>query len=137
MAGHSDTPLARKLGIKGRLRGPGDWSTQRIPGSAGACSGIDRVHEHSECADQSGARVCDGTRCARPVACDAAQETFAGGGRLVSWPKKSSKLPTDIADDTIRKFALPLGFVDVKVCAVTEVWSGLKLVDVKELRARS
>jgi hypothetical protein len=52
----------------------------------------------------------------------------------VSWPKKSSKVPTDITDDTIREVALPLGFVDVKVCAVTEVWSGLKLVIRKELR---
>ena len=52
----------------------------------------------------------------------------------ISWPKKSSKVPTDISEDTIRTVALPLGFVDVKVCAVTEVWSGLKLVIRKELR---
>jgi hypothetical protein len=52
----------------------------------------------------------------------------------VSWPKKSSRAPTDITEDTIRDIALPLGFVDVKVCAVDEVWSGLKLVIRKELR---
>lgn len=52
----------------------------------------------------------------------------------VSWPKKSAKVPTDVTEDTIREVALPLGFVDVKVCAVTEVWSGLKLVIRKELR---
>jgi len=52
----------------------------------------------------------------------------------ISWPKKASKVPTDITEDTIREFALPLGFVDVKVCAVSEVWSGLKLVIRKELR---
>jgi hypothetical protein len=52
----------------------------------------------------------------------------------VSWPKKSSKVPTDITEDTIREVALPLGFVDIKVCAVTEIWSGLKLVVRKELR---
>src|SRR5258706_6854458 len=46
----------------------------------------------------------------------------------VSWPKKSAKVPTDITEDTIREIALPLGFVDIKVCAVSEVWSGLKLV---------
>jgi len=46
----------------------------------------------------------------------------------VSWPKKASKVPTDITEDTIREIALPLGFVDIKVCAVSEVWSGLKLV---------
>lgn len=52
----------------------------------------------------------------------------------VSWPKKASKQPTDITEDVIRELALPLGFVDVKVCAVSEVWSGLKLVVRKELR---
>jgi hypothetical protein len=52
----------------------------------------------------------------------------------VSWPKKSAKVTTEIDEDIIRELALPLGFVDVKVCAVTEVWSGLKLVVRKELR---
>ena len=52
----------------------------------------------------------------------------------VSWPKKSAKVPTDITEDTIRAVAVPLGFVDIKVCAVSEVWSGLKLVVRKELR---
>lgn len=52
----------------------------------------------------------------------------------ISWPKKASKLPTDIAEDTIRELALAPGFVDVKVCAVDEIWSGLKLVIRKELR---
>jgi len=52
----------------------------------------------------------------------------------ISWPKKSSKVPTDITEETVREVALPLGFVDIKVCAVTEVWSGLKLVVRKELR---
>ena len=47
----------------------------------------------------------------------------------VSWPKKRRpRCSTDITEDTIRAVALPLGFVDVKVCAVTDVWSGLKLV---------
>jgi len=52
----------------------------------------------------------------------------------VSWPKKAAKVPTDITEDTIREVALPLGFVDIKVCAVSGVWSGLKLVLRKELR---
>lgn len=52
----------------------------------------------------------------------------------ISWPKKSSKVPTDITEDVIREVALSLGFVDVKVCAVSDVWSGLKLVIRKELR---
>lgn len=52
----------------------------------------------------------------------------------VSWPKKSAKMETDIVEDTIRELALPLGYVDIKVCAVSEIWSGLKLVIRKELR---
>ncbi|QIG53051.1 DUF3052 family protein [Altererythrobacter sp. BO-6] len=52
----------------------------------------------------------------------------------VSWPKKVSKVETDIKEDTIREVCLPLGLVDTKVCAVDETWSGLKLVIRKELR---
>ena len=52
----------------------------------------------------------------------------------VSWPKKASKVPTDVTEDVIREVALPLGLVDIKVCAVSEVWSGLKLVVRKDLR---
>ncbi len=52
----------------------------------------------------------------------------------VSWPKKSSKVPTTITEDTIRELALPLGLVDIKVCAVDDTWSGLKLVARKDLR---
>ncbi|MCW5664652.1 MAG: DUF3052 family protein [Piscinibacter sp.] len=53
----------------------------------------------------------------------------------ISWPKKSSKVPSEVTEDTIRELALPLGFVDIKVCAVSEVWSGLKLTVRKELRS--
>lgn len=52
----------------------------------------------------------------------------------VSWPKKASKVPTDVTEDVVRALALPMGLVDVKVCAVDAVWSGLKLVRRKALR---
>jgi hypothetical protein len=52
----------------------------------------------------------------------------------ISWPKKSSCVATDVTEETVRQLALPLGLVDIKVCAVDEVWSGLKLVIRKELR---
>ncbi|MEM8917604.1 MAG: hypothetical protein AAGE37_01990 [Pseudomonadota bacterium] len=52
----------------------------------------------------------------------------------VSWPKKAAKVDTDITEDTIRSLCLPMGFVDIKVCAIDAVWSGLKLVIRKELR---
>ena len=63
------------------------------------------------------------------------RHTIAPDGFVwVSWPKKTSKVPTDITEDTIRELCLPLGFVDVKVCAVDQTWSGLKLMIRKELR---
>jgi hypothetical protein len=52
----------------------------------------------------------------------------------VSWPKKSSGMPTDITEEVIRAVSLPLGFVDIKVCAVDDTWSGLKLMIRKENR---
>ena len=55
-------------------------------------------------------------------------EIVQNGMIWVSWPKKASKVPTDVTEDVIRDFALQIGLVDVKVCAVDKVWSGLKLV---------
>jgi hypothetical protein len=52
----------------------------------------------------------------------------------ISWPKKASRVPTEINEDLIREIALPTGLVDVKVCAVDATWSGLKLMIRKELR---
>ncbi|HEU5136809.1 MAG TPA: DUF3052 family protein [Steroidobacteraceae bacterium] len=54
----------------------------------------------------------------------------------VSWPKKTANVPSDVTEDTIRAVALPMGLVDIKVCAVDETWSGLKLVLRKELRRK-
>jgi len=58
------------------------------------------------------------------------------GAIWVSWPKRSAKVPSDITEDTIRAEAFPLQLVDVKVCAVDETWSGLKLVIRKIARAK-
>jgi hypothetical protein len=52
----------------------------------------------------------------------------AGAMCWVAWPKRASRVPTDVTEDVVRDLALPLGLVDVKVCAMTDVWSGLKLV---------
>jgi len=59
---------------------------------------------------------------------DLKQQIKSNGIIWVSWPKKASKVPTDITEDVIRNFALQSGLVDIKVCAVDEIWSGLKLV---------
>jgi len=63
------------------------------------------------------------------------RDTLSPDGMVwVSWPKKASKVPTDVTEDVIRDICLPMGLVDVKVCAVDTVWSGLKLMIRKELR---
>ena len=57
------------------------------------------------------------------------RENIADTGTVwVSWPKRSAGVPTDVTEDVVRAVALPLGFVDVKVCAIDETWSGLKLM---------
>jgi hypothetical protein len=61
-------------------------------------------------------------------------QVASDGQVWVSWPKQAAKVETDVTEDTIREIALPLGFVDTKVCAIDETWSGLKLVIRKELR---
>jgi hypothetical protein len=58
------------------------------------------------------------------------------GGLWIAWPKKASKVPTDITEDTVREVFLPLGLVDNKVCAIDDVWSGLRVVWRKENRNR-
>ncbi|WP_246614153.1 DUF3052 domain-containing protein [Paractinoplanes bogorensis] len=56
------------------------------------------------------------------------------GGFWVAWPKRASKVPTDVTEDVVREIALPTGLVDNKVCAIDEVWSGLRLVIRRENR---
>lgn len=63
-------------------------------------------------------------------------EIVSNGSIWVSWPKKASKIATDITEDVIRSLALSIGLVDVKVCAVDAVWSGLKLVIPIKLRQK-
>jgi hypothetical protein len=64
----------------------------------------------------------------------AARKMRADAAIWVSWPRKPANVSTDVSEDTIRALALPMGLVDIKVCAVDEVWSGLKFVVRKELR---
>ena len=133
-AGYSGTPLAKKLGIKPGSQvllvgAPDDYESLLAPLPPGvvfraqAGEGIDLVQvfvtRRAELEQHLAALR-------RKLRVDASV--------WVSWPKKSAKVPTDITEDTIRAVALPLGFVDIKVCAVSEVWSGLKLVVRKELR---
>jgi hypothetical protein len=134
MAGYSDTPLAKKLGIKEGckvflVKAPAHYRAllaplpARVRFTATANSSTNLVHAFAT--ERSAlARLLPMLRKKLPHE----------AAIWVSWPKRSSKVPTDITEDTVREVALPLGFVDIKVCAVTEVWSGLKLVLRKELR---
>ena len=134
MPGYSGTPLARKLGLKPPLDvlligAPEDYRTWLgdLP------SGVSFVA--SSRAPVQAAHLFLSKRTLLQKHLTALRRQLEPDGFVwVSWPKKASKVPTDITEDTIRDVALPLGFVDIKVCAVSEVWSGLKLVIRKEQR---
>ena len=134
MVGYSVSPLATKLGIKigtkiRPVNAPEGYLTlvePLPPGTkvVGRLSGdTDIVHIFSS------------RRAELAKALKAYREKLKPTAVVwVSWPKKAAKLQTDITEDTVREIALPLGFVDIKVCTVTDIWSGLKLVVRKELR---
>ena len=134
--GYSGTPLARKLGIAAGSRvvalnapdGYRDWLAPLPEGvrfEARVSAAVDVVHVFAD------------RRAELKKQLDGLRGRIAPAAAVwVSWPKKASQVPTDITEDTIRELALPIGFVDVKVCAVSEVWSGLKLVIRKELRGQ-
>jgi DUF3052 family protein len=132
--GYSGKPLAKKLGIVEGARillrhAPGYYREliKPIP------TGVSFDNRLSEATDIVHLFITRQERLEKELA--AVRKSLRSNAVLwVSWPKKASKVPTDITEDTIRELALPLGFVDVKVCAVSEVWSGLKLVIRKEHR---
>ena len=128
MAGYSGTPLVKKLGIKPGFRvfvdnAPDTYRQILDPLPADVTfldkldADLDMIHLF---ADEAKALAAKLKRCWKKLK--------PAGILWVSWPKKASKVPTDITEDTIRDLALPMGLVDVKVCAVDEIWSGLKLV---------
>jgi len=132
--GYSGTPLARKLGIKDSshillMSAPDDLVQLLEPLPGGVVfetrigPRVDIVHVFVTRKEELGKHLRALRKKLKP---DAAV--------WVSWPKKASRVPTTVTEDTIRELALPIGFVDIKVCAVSEVWSGLKLVVRMELR---
>jgi|SRR6516162_4373865 hypothetical protein len=128
MHGYSGTPLAKKLGIKPDCRifvenAPDNYATllaplpDRVDIVKKLTGKVDLVHLF--------------TKEARELTAKLQKYLSAIRGDAViwiSWPKKAAKIATDITEDVIRDIALPLGLVDTKVCAVDEIWSGLKLV---------
>lgn len=129
MVGYSGTPLVRKLGIKPGTKlvvvgdVPDDYKSLLGPlPERAAVSGrgkppIEAVHIFATKRAELAKHLAHLRKTLEP-----------DGYVWVSWPKKASRVPTNITEDVIREVALPMGFVDIKVCAVSEVWSGLKLV---------
>ena len=134
MAGYSGTPLSKKLGVKSghvvhAIAAPRGYRAllDPLPGEVTftprLSSGVDIVHVF---VTEQSALASLIPRLRKVMKPDAAI--------WVSWPKKASKMKTDVTEDFVRAVALPTGLVDVKVCAVDDVWSGLKLVVRKALR---
>ena len=129
MPGYSGTPLAKKLGLK-----PGKTLvvTGEVPAEYG--SWLEPLPQGTTIAGKGkpplGAVHVFVTRRAELVRhLEHLRKALVPDGYVwISWPKKASRMPTNITEDVIREVALPLGFVDIKVCAVSDVWSGLKLV---------
>ena len=131
---YSGTPLAKKLGIISAMRvalleAPDNYMNILAPLPEGVAfvnsidTSVDIVHVFTTSRSDLSACLTMLRQCLNPQALV-----------WVSWPKQASKVPTSVNENTIRELALPLGFVDIKVCAVTEIWSGLKLVVRKQLR---
>jgi hypothetical protein len=133
-AGYSGTPLWKKLGLKDGL---GLWRDGVPDGVAAeiAESGLALDERTGPEAGLDAALVFVTARAALAERLQRLRPALAAAGMVwVCWPKKASKVATDITEDVVREEALPLGFVDVKVCAVDAVWSGLKLVIRKAAR---
>lgn len=135
-AGYSGTPLWKKLGLKegatlAAVNVPDSFAEDlgELPTGAKLRKGL--KSNETLCivfvADRAGLEK-------QVVA--AAKKLHADGALWISWPKKTSKLFRDLTEDGIREVVLPMGLVDVKVCAVNADWSGLKLMVRKELRAK-
>jgi hypothetical protein len=136
MAGYSGTPLARKLGVKAGCRmvviePPANYDELLAP----LPDDVQRTNRIDARAELVHAFVTKRVQLQKLLT-HAAAKAPADAAIWVSWPKKSAKAATDVTEDVIREVALPLGFVDIKVCAVDEFWSGLKLVVRKELRPK-
>jgi hypothetical protein len=134
MAGYSGTPLVKKLGIKAGTRIFTESAFSGYPKLLGPLPAdamfVPRLTADTDIIHLFVTKKSDLAKALKSLRVRIRDEAAI----WVSWPKKASRMPTDITEDTIRAVALPLGFVDVKVCAVDEVWSGLKLVIRKEQR---
>ncbi len=133
-AGYSGTPLVRKLGFEEAMRVHYVAAPEHFPALLGELpAGVRVLARPAAGLDLVVFFVVERRVLERRL--PALQATLAPDGMLwVAWPKRASRVPTDVTEDVVRDVALPRGLVDVKVCAIDEVWSGLKLVVRRELR---
>jgi len=131
-AGYSGTPLAKKLSLKDGMRTLWDGMPDSVLAEIGV-QGLRLLDEPEAMVDAAHIFVTE--RAELEAKLRQLMPLLAPSGFIwVSWPKKASKVPTDVTEDTIREICLPMGLVDVKVCAIDETWSGLKLMIRKERR---
>ena len=127
-AGYSGTPLAKKLSLKDRMRVWRDGMPENVAEEI-AAEGLQLQLLDAPEAPIDAAHVFVTERADLEAKLKQLMPLLDPAGMIwVSWPKKASKVATDITEDTIREICLPMGLVDVKVCAVDATWSGLKLV---------
>ena len=128
MAGYSGTPLAKKLGIgAGTTILPLDPPPGYLAWLAPLPEGVRTARRLTPAVDVIHLFTASRSRLAAVLR--SSRRSMAQDAAIwVSWPKRTSKVQTDITEDVIREVALPMGLVDVKVCAVDDTWSGLKLV---------
>jgi hypothetical protein len=133
-AGYSGTPLARKLGFKPAMRAHYVNAPHGLAALLGPLPDGARVLARAaDDLDLALLFVTERRELERRL--PGLHAKLAPAGMIwVAWPKRASKVPTDMTEDVVRDVALPRGLVDVKVCAIDETWSGLKLVIRKELR---
>lgn len=127
-AGYSGTPLAKKLSLKDGMRVWRDGTPASVAEEI-AAEGLQLELLDRPEAPIDAAHIFVTARGELEAKLHHLMPLLASGGFIwVSWPKKAAKVPTDITEDTIREVCLPVGLVDVKVCAVDATWSGLKLM---------
>lgn len=139
-AGYSGTPLPKKLGLKdGQTVGfvglPEELGFLKRAASFASVSELAATDLGSHDQKFDVLHIFTKTRALLEDQGRAMMAVIKRDGMVwISWPKKASKVPTDMTEDAIRELLLPIGLVDVKVCAVDAVWSGLKMMIRKELR---
>ena len=133
-SGYSGTPLAKKLSLKEGMRVWWDGMPDSVREEIAADGARLQVLE-APGAPIDEAHVFVTSRSELEAKLRALMPLLGRAGMIwVSWPKRSSKVSTDVTEDIIRDIALPMHLVDVKVCSVDDIWSGLKLVIRKEHR---